>query len=226
MSIFDHKEFKERLNQLMDERDMTQDKLSKIVPFSRQTIGHCMNGRSTPDATMLLGLSEYFDCSVDYLLGRTAARVSEKAVAMDELQLSETAVAVVHGEAPHQKSVLRSLPELPADDLDQTLETLSARQPAIHDTIAALLENPDFEFAMITLERARDFAVTDGESWKIKKRIDDILRGGVSISTNGEFVISGEKAERLLRDTIRRHLDAAVEAVINKNAAPAEEPKR
>ena len=205
---------------------MTQDKLSKIVPFSRQTIGHCMNGRSTPDATMLLGLSEYFDCSVDYLLGRTAARAPEKAIAMDELQLSETAVAVVHGDAPHQKAKMLSLPELPADDLDHTLETLSARQTAIHETIAALLENPDFELAMITLERARDFAVTDGESWKIKKQIDDILRGGVDINTDGKFVISGEKAARLLRDTIRLHLDAAVETIINKNAAPTEEPKR
>ena len=185
-----------------------------------------MNGKSTPNAEMLLAMAEEFGCSVDYLLGRTAARVPEKAIAMDELQLSETAVAVVHGEAPHQKSVLRSLPELPADDLAHTLETLSTRQPAIHETIAALLEDPDFESAMITLERARDFAVTDGESWKIKKRIDDILRGGVSISTNGEFVISGEKTARLLRDTIRRHLDAAVETVINKSTAPAEEPKR
>ena len=226
MSIFSHKGFKERLSQLMTEKNLTQETLGNSIHFSRQTIGHCMNGKSTPNAEMLLAMAEEFGCSVDYLLGRTAARVPEKAIAMDELQLSETAVAVVHGKAPHQESVLRSLPELPADDLDHTLETLSTRQSAIHETIATLLENPDFEFAMITLERARDFAVTDGESWKIKKRIDDILRGGVSISTNGEFVISGEKAERLLRDTIRSHLDAAVEAVINKNAAPAEKPKR
>ncbi|MGN8890785.1 hypothetical protein [Dysosmobacter sp. HCP28S3_G4] len=56
--------------------------------------------------------------------------------------------------------------------------------------------------------------------------IDDILRGGVDINNEGKFVISGEKAARLLRDTIRLHLDAAVETIINKNAAPTEEPKR
>lgn len=226
MSGFDHEKFKYRLEQLMEEHKRTQTDLGKIANCSRQTIGNCMYGRSEPDATMLLALSQEFKCSVDYLLGTTDARTPGKALAVDKLHLSETAVSVIHGEAPHQKTKLRSLSGLPADDLDQTLETLSARQPAIHDTIAALLENPDFEFAMITLERARDFAVTDGKSWKIKKRIDDILRGGVSISTNGEFVISGEKAERLLRDTIRRHLDAAVETVINKSTAPAEEPKR
>ena len=209
--------------------DMTRAAFARKLGITRPSLDKYLSavrGGIAPSCEALCLMADNLGCSVDYLLGRTAARVPEKAIAMDELQLSETAVAVVHGEAPHQKSVLRSLPELPADDLDHTLETLSTRQSAIHETIAALLENPDFEFAMITLERARDFAVTDGESWKIKKRIDDILRGGVSISTNGEFVISGEKAERLLRDTIRSHLDAAVEAVINKNAAPAEEPKR
>lgn len=56
---------------MRENKGLTQKELAERVNLSQQTIGHYEVGRAKPDLETLQKLSEIFNCSVDYLLGRT-----------------------------------------------------------------------------------------------------------------------------------------------------------
>jgi transcriptional regulator with XRE-family HTH domain len=59
----------DRLKKLRGNR--TQDDISKKIGVSRARYSHYENGRSEPDTETLQKLADFFEVSVDYLLGRT-----------------------------------------------------------------------------------------------------------------------------------------------------------
>lgn len=67
------KEFGERLKQLRINRSMTQDELGLIFesPKAQSTIGTWERGNREPSMTDLIRISNFFNVSVDYLLGLT-----------------------------------------------------------------------------------------------------------------------------------------------------------
>lgn len=64
-------DFAERLRELRLKKDVTQVELGRLLNLSKQTISSYENRGSTPDPETLRRLADYFDVSVDYLLGRT-----------------------------------------------------------------------------------------------------------------------------------------------------------
>ena len=58
----------ETLRNLIDERDMTQKELAKILNIAASTLGGYIQGYSEPDFETLKLLASYFDVSTDYLL--------------------------------------------------------------------------------------------------------------------------------------------------------------
>ncbi len=63
--------FKERLKELRIEKNLTQDKLAKLVGMSKMTISHWESGYCEPSIAQLVMLSNLFEVSVDYLVGKT-----------------------------------------------------------------------------------------------------------------------------------------------------------
>ena len=63
--------FKERLKELRIEKNLTQDKLAKLVGMSKMTISHWESGYCEPSIAQLVILSNLFEVSVDYLVGKT-----------------------------------------------------------------------------------------------------------------------------------------------------------
>ena len=63
--------FKERLKELRIEKNITQQELGKLVNMSKMAISHWEKGHSEPSISQLIILSDYFDVSVDYLIGKT-----------------------------------------------------------------------------------------------------------------------------------------------------------
>ena len=55
---------------LLDNRGIAAD-MSKTTGISSGNISDWKSGRSKPSAETLIKIAEYFDCSIDYLLGRT-----------------------------------------------------------------------------------------------------------------------------------------------------------
>lgn len=63
-----------RLKRLREEKGLTQRQFAEQFQISPSTIALYELGKRTPDAETLKRLADFFDTSVDYLLGRTDIR--------------------------------------------------------------------------------------------------------------------------------------------------------
>ena len=62
--------FNERLKELINENSINYNLLSKKTGIPVTTLSNYINRGSIPTATQLSILADYFECSVDYLIGR------------------------------------------------------------------------------------------------------------------------------------------------------------
>lgn len=60
-----------RLSVLLEEKSMTQRKLSELIGVSEVTVSRYLNGARKPKADIIIDIANVLDISVDYLLGRT-----------------------------------------------------------------------------------------------------------------------------------------------------------
>lgn len=63
--------FYETLTKLMKERNVTAKELSETLKFGKNQIKYWKDNGNIPNGEILISLSNYFDVSIDYLLGRT-----------------------------------------------------------------------------------------------------------------------------------------------------------
>lgn len=59
----------EKLRELRKEKGLTQDQVSENLGITYQAYAHYENGRRKPDPEMLVKLSDFFDITVDELIG-------------------------------------------------------------------------------------------------------------------------------------------------------------
>ncbi|KEI97480.1 DNA-binding protein [Clostridium botulinum A2B7 92] len=67
-------EIKDRLKYERLRKDLNQTELAKILNVSKQTVSNWENGNRIPDTLTLSKLADFFNCSVDYILGRSENR--------------------------------------------------------------------------------------------------------------------------------------------------------
>lgn len=70
--------FAKRLRYLRKINDVTQQELANYLSVGKTTISNYETGYSTPDAETLNMIADFFNTSVDYLLGRTDQRNPEE----------------------------------------------------------------------------------------------------------------------------------------------------
>jgi transcriptional regulator with XRE-family HTH domain len=63
--------FPERLKLLRTTKHLLQKDLAKLLDITTSAYGFYEQGKRTPDSAALIQLADFFDVSVDYLLGRT-----------------------------------------------------------------------------------------------------------------------------------------------------------
>lgn len=63
-------EFAERLRLLRREWDMTQNALADALETTQRKISYWESGKTEPDLLSLWKIADFFDVSVDFLLGR------------------------------------------------------------------------------------------------------------------------------------------------------------
>lgn len=59
-----------RLKELRTTSNLSQSELGEAVGFTKQAISDIENGRRSTSAEKLVAIADYFDVSIDYLLGR------------------------------------------------------------------------------------------------------------------------------------------------------------
>ena len=63
-------DFAERIRNLRSEIDLTQWQLADVLETTQRKISYWELGKTEPDLLTLWKIADFFDVSVDYLLGR------------------------------------------------------------------------------------------------------------------------------------------------------------
>lgn len=79
-----------RIKILREELNMTQQELADKLDGAKSTVAMYEKGDRKPSMEVLLKLSEIFDCSIDYILGKSNIRNPEK-TDLDKLQIGLSA---------------------------------------------------------------------------------------------------------------------------------------
>lgn len=109
------------LGDILDQEmgDMSRAAFARKLGITRPSLDKylaAVKGGTAPSCEALCLMADNLDCSVDYLLGRSEARVPEKAIAVEELGLTEPVInALMHqktaaGFAYHLFAALLTLP--------------------------------------------------------------------------------------------------------------------
>ena len=106
------------LKTLRKEANISQQKLGDAVNISQQSINQYENQDVEPDIANLTKLADYFDTSIDYLVGRTDIR--RKIEKTEEFDLNEQEATALRR--------YRSLSEKEKACIDLMLQTLTKEQ--------------------------------------------------------------------------------------------------
>ena len=68
----------QRIQDLRTDADMSQKQLSEILHISQRSYSHYETGSRNIPVDMLIRLANYYDISVDYLVGRTDKKEMNK----------------------------------------------------------------------------------------------------------------------------------------------------
>lgn len=68
----------ERIKNLREDSDMSQAELAKILNISQRTLSHYECGTREIPINLLIKLADYFNCTVDYLVGRSNHKSKDK----------------------------------------------------------------------------------------------------------------------------------------------------
>jgi transcriptional regulator with XRE-family HTH domain len=74
-----------RLKVLRFESGLSREQIALKLNISASAYGHYESERNFPSIEILVKLSELFDCSIDYLLGRTKIRKPSKVENFEDL---------------------------------------------------------------------------------------------------------------------------------------------
>lgn len=68
---YEYQDFASRLKELRTSKGLTMEALAKEIHGTKAAIGNLENGKKNPALDTLLALADYFDVSLDYLVGRS-----------------------------------------------------------------------------------------------------------------------------------------------------------
>lgn len=77
-------EFYQILRKLRAEAGISGEELGKQIGLDKSSISRLEKGETTPKSSTLIALSNYFNVSTDYLMGRTDQKRPEKQVTEDD----------------------------------------------------------------------------------------------------------------------------------------------
>ncbi len=91
-----------RIKDLREDRDMRQIDLALATGLDQRTISNYETGKTNPDSYALIVLADYFQVSIDYLVGRTSINFygEEKCIQLIEKIQEELEELKIY----HQKS--------------------------------------------------------------------------------------------------------------------------
>lgn len=79
-----------RIKDLREDRDLRQTDVAEATGIDQRTLSNYETGKTNPDSFALIRLADFFDVSIDYLLGRTNLRKDTSDNVLQELQAARS----------------------------------------------------------------------------------------------------------------------------------------
>ena len=79
-----------RIKDLREDRDLRQTDVAEATGIDQRTLSNYETGKTNPDSFALIRLADFFDVSIDYLLGRTNLRKDTADDVLQELQAARS----------------------------------------------------------------------------------------------------------------------------------------
>ncbi|QIB26281.1 helix-turn-helix domain-containing protein [Caloranaerobacter azorensis] len=112
------------IKRLRKDNNLTQDELANKLNISRSTIGMIETNKREPSNELLVKIANFFNVSIDYLLGRTDIRNPEKELTLeDELTPEEKELLKKIKEDPELSILFHDLKNAPKKKIKQLLKT-------------------------------------------------------------------------------------------------------
>ncbi|MBO3444841.1 helix-turn-helix transcriptional regulator [Clostridium sp. CCUG 7971] len=98
---------------------LNQAEFAKIFSVTKQTVSNWENGNRNPDSATLSKLADYFEVSVDYLLGRTDERNSN----IEKTKLDESITTI----SAHRIGDIDNLPDEAIEKINEYIEMIKLK---------------------------------------------------------------------------------------------------
>ena len=99
----------ENLKKLRIEANLSQQQLAFVIGVSQQSINKYENHGVEPDIATLIALAEYFNTSVDYLIGHTSIKRKYEVVSPYDLNAKEKELINKYRNATHRDKQIINL---------------------------------------------------------------------------------------------------------------------
>lgn len=106
----------ENLRALRRQAGLTMKQLGSDLGMAESTVSLYETGKRSPDAQTLIRFADYFNVTLDYLLGRT----KERTISLAQFQLSE-----------HEKEIIRSYRSISTGRQEVICDILHIDHPSI-----------------------------------------------------------------------------------------------
>lgn len=74
-----------RIKDLREDMDLRQTDVAKATDIDQKTLSNYETGKTNPDSVALIRLADFFNVSIDYLVGRTDINITSKLDIIDEI---------------------------------------------------------------------------------------------------------------------------------------------
>lgn len=91
-----------KIRELRKEKKLTMKQLGAIFSLSESTISLYENGKHYPDMETMQKFADFFNVSVDYLLGREDAQIKKAPVSDPETEAREKLVSILMEYTPDE----------------------------------------------------------------------------------------------------------------------------
>lgn len=80
--------FSKRLKKLREEFGLNQKQLADKIKIGNKTISDYERAISSPDLETLKIIADFFNVSIDYLIGNTNIRTTEKNISIEDIEIA------------------------------------------------------------------------------------------------------------------------------------------
>lgn len=116
--------FAKRITKLREEKKLFQKDIADIFNIEQATVSNWENGKRIPDSEMLIKLANYFEVSVDYLLGNDTPFTANE----EELKEIEVLKNLLK-----KNGYMKDNEDLSKEELDKLLKFVNANKEFLKD---------------------------------------------------------------------------------------------